>query len=235
MQAYAKKRVKDLASMDLSGYILKRASPSCGMERVRLHGEGTPPRRHGRGLFAQALMEQLPLLPVEEEGRLSDPALRENFIERTFAYQRWRGLTAGKLSRRALVDFHARHKLLLLAHSEPHLRRLGRIVAMIKGRGVSAVAEEYGHLFMEALGVRATVRKHVNVLGHIAGHFSEGLATDERAELFEVINDYHRGLVPLVVPLTLIRHYVRKSRVAYIQDQVYLQPHPKELMLRNHV
>jgi len=235
MQAYAKKRVRQLATMDLSGYILKRASPSCGMERVRVYGTSRVPSRQGRGLFAQVLMDELPLLPVEEEGRLNDPALRDNFIERIFAYQRWRTLTAGRPSRGALVEFHTQHKLVLLAHSEPHLRRLGRLVAAAKTRPLKAVMDEYGHLFMEALAVPATVRKHVNVLQHIVGYFTDRLTAEERDELREVIADYHRKLVPLVVPLTLIRHYVKKYWVGYIQEQVYLQPHPKELMLRNHV
>jgi uncharacterized protein YbgA (DUF1722 family) len=235
MQHYAKKRVRQLAAMDLSGYIMKRGSPSCGMERVRVYGQGRVATRQGRGLYARVLMEQLPLLPAEEEGRLNDPGLRENFVERVFAYQRWRALTTARPPQAALVEFHTTHKLSLLSHSEPHLRRLGRIVAAARTRSISAVVEEYGRLFMEALAVKATVRKHVNVMNHVIGFFSDELTPEERVELLDVIGDYHRMLVPLVVPLTLIRHYVRKFQVAYIENQVYLQPHPKELMLRNHV
>lgn len=236
MQAYAKRRVGELSTMKLAGYVLKKDSPSCGMERVRVYpGKGQAPNRNGRGLFAQVLLDDSPLLPIEEEGRLNDPKLRDNFIERIFAYQRWNRLLEDRPSVGKLVAFHTAHKFVLLAHSDPHLRRLGRLVAGAKDRPLLEALEEYGRLFMEALRVPATVRTHTNVLKHLTGYFSEQLSPDERAELLEVIADYHRGLVPLIVPITLIRHYVKKHRIAYIQDQVYLQPHPKELMLRNHV
>lgn len=236
MQAYAKRRVGELSTMKLAGYVLKKDSPSCGMERVRVYpGKGIAPHRNGRGMFAQVLLEASPLLPIEEEGRLNDPKLRDNFIERVFAYQRWTTLLEDRPSLGTLVAFHAAHKFILMAHSEPHLRQLGRLVAGAKGRPLRGALEEYGRGFMEALGVPATARKHVNVLTHLAGYFSKQLSAEERAELAETIADYHHGLVPLIVPITLIRHYVKKHRIAYIQDQVYLQPHPKELMLRNHV
>ena len=236
MQAYAKRRVGELGTMNLAGYVLKKDSPSCGMERVRVYpSKGKAPNRNGRGMFAQVLLDASPLLPIEEEGRLNDPKLRDNFIERIFAYQRCNTLLDDHPSVGKLVAFHAAHKFVLMAHSEPHLRQLGRLVASAKGRPLREALEEYGHLFMEALGVPATVRKHVNVLTHLAGYVSKQLSPDERAELAETIADYHHGLVPLIVPITLIRHYVKKHRIAYIQDQMYLQPHPKELMLRNHV
>lgn len=236
MQTYAKRRVGELSTMKLAGYVLKKDSPSCGMERVRVYpGKGIAPHRNGRGMFAQVLLEASPLLPIEEEGRLNDPKLRDNFIERVFAYQRWTTLLEDRPSLGTLVAFHAAHKFILMAHSEPHLRQLGRLVAGAKGRPLRGALEEYGRGFMEALGVPATARKHVNVLTHLAGYFSKQLSAEERAELAEMIADYHHGLVPLIVPITLIRHYVKKHRIAYIQDQVYLQPHPKELMLRNHV
>lgn len=236
MRDYTQERVRQLSGMDLCGFILKKDSPSCGMERVRVYpGKGKAPNRNGRGLFAQVLLEASPLLPIEEEGRLNDPKLRDNFIERVFAYQRWTTLLDDRPSLGTLVAFHAAHKFVLMAHSEPHLRQLGRLVAGAKGRPLREALEEYGRVFMEALGVPATARKHVNVLTHLAGYFSKQLSAEERAELAETIADYHHGLVPLIVPITLIRHYVKKHRIAYIQDQVYLQPHPKELMLRNHV
>jgi uncharacterized protein YbgA (DUF1722 family)/uncharacterized protein YbbK (DUF523 family) len=234
MEKYAEKRLKELATLNLSGYVVKKDSPTCGMERVRVYGAGGPPSRRGRGLFAQALMRGFPLLPVEEEGRLHDTALRENFIERIFAYHGWQGLFQGRKTLGALVDFHTRQKLLIFAHSEPHFRRLGRIVAEAKKRPLGSVVDEYGGLYMEALAVRSTIRKNTNVLQHIMGYFSKRLSPDERIELLEVIQDYHRGLVPLIVPLTLVRHYARKYQVDYIEKQAYLQPHPKELMLRNH-
>ncbi len=235
MQSYANKRVRKLKDMDLSGYILKKNSPSCGMERVRIYRPKGMPYRQGRGLFAQALMTKLPLLPVEEEGRLYDPALRENFIERVFGYHRWQTLVSDGRSIKRLVAFHRQEKLLLFAHSEAHMRRLGRIVAQAKKMSIGAVMEEYGRRFMEALGHRATARKNTNVLLHMLGYFSKQLAPDEHKELRGVIGDYHISLVPLVVPLTLIRHYAGKYDVAYLRGQSYLQPHPKELMLRNHV
>lgn len=235
MQSYAEERVRRLEEMNLSGYILKKNSPSCGMERVRVYGPKGMPNRQGRGLFAQTLMTKLHLLPVEEEGRLYDPGLRENFIERVFAYYRWQALVAGRKSLGQLVEFHSQEKLLIFAHSETHMRRLGRIVAQGKKQALGGVMEEYGRLYMEALAHRATARKNTNVLEHMLGYFSEDLAPEERHELLGVIRDYHRGLVPLVVPLTLIRHYSVKYNVTYLQDQTYLQPHPKELMLRNHV
>jgi len=253
VQSYADKRVRRLEEMNLSGYILKKDSPSCGMERVRVYPE--PPRgvkdrystgygvygpkgmpnKQGRGLFAQTLMTKLPLLPVEEEGRLYNPGLRENFIERVFGYHRWQALVSDGRSIKRLVDFHSQEKLLLFAHSEAHMRRLGKIVVRAKKMSFDAAMEEYGCLFMEALGHRATARKNTNVLQHMLGYFSKQLSSDERKELLGVIGDYHRSLVPLVVPLTLIRHYVGKYDVSYLRGQSYLQPHPKELMLRNHV
>ena len=235
MQSYANKRVRKLKDMDLSGYILKKNSPSCGMERVRIYGPKGVPYRQGRGLFAQALMTKLPLLPVEEEGRLYDPGLRENFIERVFGYHRWQTLVSDGRSIKRLVDFYSQEKLLLFAHSEAHMRRLGRIVAQAKKVSFGAAMEEYGRLFMEALGHRATTRKNTNVLQHMLGYFSKQLSSDERNALLGVIGDYKRSLVPLVVPLTLIRHYADKYDIAYLRGQSYLQPHPKELMLRNHV
>jgi len=235
MQSYANKRVRKLKDMDLSGYILKKDSPSCGMERVRIYGPKGVPYRQGRGLFAQALMTKLPLLPVEEEGRLYDPGLRENFIERVFGYHRWQTLVSDGRSIKRLVDFYSQEKLLLFAHSEAHMRRLGRIVAQAKKMSFGAAMEEYGRLFMEALGHRATTRKNTNVLQHMLGYFSKQLSSDERNALLGVIGDYKKSLVPLVVPLTLIRHYADKYDIAHLRGQSYLQPHPKELMLRNHV
>ena len=175
------------------------------------------------------------MIPVEEEGRLCDPPLRENFIERVFCYRRWRDLSQSGVTRQAVVHFHTIHKYLLLAHDAQRYRLLGRLVAAANEYRPKDLALRYGELFMQALAVKATVRKHVNVLQHILGYFKERLAQQERAELMSVIDDYHQGLTPLIVPLTLIKHYVQIFDVAYIRDQVYLNPHPKELMLRNHV
>lgn len=228
-------RLPELEALDLSGYVFKKDSPSCGIERVRLYNRHGMPSRQGIGLFARAFMERFPLIPVEEEGRLCDPLLRENFIERVFCYRRWRGLLQNGVTTHDLVRFHTIHKYVLLSHSPQQYRLLGRLVAEGRRSKPKDLAFRYGELFMRALAVKATVRKHVNVLHHLLGYFKDRLGRQEKAELLGVIEDYHRGLTPLLVPLTLIKHYVQVFDVAYIRDQVYLNPHPKELMLRNHV
>jgi uncharacterized protein YbgA (DUF1722 family)/uncharacterized protein YbbK (DUF523 family) len=234
MRRYAARRVAALAAHDLCGYVLKKNSPSCGMERVKIYGRSGPVAS-GRGLFAAALLDAFPHLPVEEEGRLSDPRLRENFVERVFAYRRLRSLCSGRWSLGGLVAFHTAHKLQLMAHAPQRYAELGRLVAGAKARTRPVLQESYAEQFMSALEVMATPRRHVNVLQHILGYFSDQLDGGARRELVELIADYGRGLLPLVVPLTLVRHYVRQFGVAYLQAQTYLEPHPKELMLRNHV
>lgn len=235
LETMAEKRIEELKELDLSGYMFKKDSPSCGVERVRIYnGHGTP-SRNGVGLFARAFMKQFPLIPVEEEGRLCDPALRENFIERVFCYRRYQDLVNGGVTRQTMIRFHTIHKLLLLAHSQQHYQLLGRLVGRAQQYRPKELALKYGELFMKALAVKATVRKHVNVLQHMLGYFKQRLSSPEKAELLGVIDDYHRGLTPLIVPLTLIKHYVQSFDVGYIRDQIYLNPHPKELMLRNHV
>lgn len=234
MRRFAAARVRQLASLDLQGYVFKRGSPSCGMERVRVYGQAGVPSRRGRGLFAAAFMTALPLLPVEEEGRLNDPVLRENFIERVFAYRRWRALVEAP-GRGTLVAFHSAHKFQLLAHSPRHYSALGRLVAGQKRQRTAALVAEYGAGFMAALALAATTAKHVNVLQHLAGFCREHLDAADRRELAAVIDDYRRCLVPLVVPLTLLRHHSERHRVTDVLGQTYLSPHPKELMLRNHV
>jgi uncharacterized protein YbgA (DUF1722 family) len=205
------------------------------MERVRIYNEHGLSVRNGVGLFARAFIEQFPLIPVEEEGRLCEPALRENFIERVFCYRRWQDLVQSGMTRQALVQFHTIHKYLLLAHHPQQYQALGRLVGQAHQHRPKELAHRYGELFMKALAVKATVRKHVNVLQHILGYFKHRLGAQEKTELLGVIGDYHHRLTPLVVPLTLIKHYVQIFDVGYVRDQVYLNPHPKELMLRNHV
>jgi uncharacterized protein YbgA (DUF1722 family)/uncharacterized protein YbbK (DUF523 family) len=236
MSEWARRRVRALDAQDLCGYVLKKDSPSCGMERVKVHPEaGGQAARTGVGLYAQALIAHAPLLPIEEEGRLGDARLRENWVERVFAYRRLKDLRAGRYRRGAVVEFHTAHKLQIMAHSPDHYRRLGRLVARIAQFPPAAFLDEYGARFMEALKVRATVGRNVNVLQHIAGYFTDRLEPAERAELAEVIADYRHGLVPQVVPVTLVRHHARRFAVDYVVGQTYLNPHPKELMLRNHV
>lgn len=235
MRAFAARRVRELAKENLRGYVLKRSSPSCGMERVRVFDAQGVPAKSGRGLFAEILIKHFPNLPVEEEGRLSDPHLRENFIERVFAYERLRLLFSGAWKLRDLVAFQTAHKLLLMAHSPKAYQSLGRLVAEAKSVPRAEFRNRYEAEFMQALRETATTKRHVNVLQHMAGYFSKQLDPDSRQELQSVIQNYQAGYVPLVVPLTLISHYVRKYNVAYLRGQVYLEPHPKELMLRNHV
>jgi uncharacterized protein YbgA (DUF1722 family)/uncharacterized protein YbbK (DUF523 family) len=234
MRRYAAKRVTGLAARELCGYVLKKGSPSCGMERVKIYGSSGPVQS-GRGLFAEALLQAFPHLPVEEEGRLNDPHLRENFVERVFAYRRLRSLFDGRWTIGRLVAFHTAHKLQLMAHSPRVYAELGRLVAGAKGLARPTLRASYEAQFMSALEVMATPKRHVNVLQHILGYFTDQLDSAARQELVELIADYGRGMLPLVVPLTLVRHYVRQFAIAYLQAQTYLEPHPKELMLRNHV
>jgi len=235
MNRYAATRAHEIVRLNLSGYVFKKNSPSCGMERVKVYNLKRMPERFGRGLFAAAVMTELSLLPVEEEGRLNDFGLRENFIERVFAYHRWQQAVAERKSAGALVRFHTSHKYLLLAHSQQHYRRLGRLVATAKQNPIREVYDHYARSFMEALSIHASARTHANVLDHLMGYFSKSLTGPERQELVQLIADFRRRLIPLVVPLTLMRHYVKKYQVNYLQGQVYLEPNPKELMLRNHV
>jgi uncharacterized protein YbgA (DUF1722 family)/uncharacterized protein YbbK (DUF523 family) len=234
MCRYAARRLTALGTHELCGYVLKKNSPSCGMERVKIYGRSGPVAS-GRGLFAAALLETFPHLPVEEEGRLSDPRLRENFVERVFAYRRLRSLFGGRWTIGRVVAFHTAHKLQLLAHSPRLYAELGRLVAGAKTLARPALRASYEAQFMTALEVMATPRRHVNVLQHMLGYFTDALDGAARRELVELIEDYGRGMVPLVVPLTLLRHHVRRCAITYLQQQTYLEPHPKELMLRNHV
>ncbi len=234
MQGWARQRVAALGKEELCGFIFKSRSPSSGMERVKVYDSRGVPHKTGVGVFAGIFMEEFPLLPVEEEGRLHDPALRENFIETIFVFQRWRQLLASGATTGALVDFHARHKLLLLAHSPELYRRMGKLVAGAGGRNLTQAIEEYQSLLMQAMRLRTTVRKHVNVLQHLLGYFKQQLGADEKREVLETIDHYRRGYLPLIVPVTLLNHFVRKYEQAYLRDQVYLNPHPLELKLRNH-
>lgn len=234
MRAWASRRLDELASADLCGYVLKKDSPSCGMERVKTYGAAGPVR-DGRGIFAAAMMERFPLLPVEEEGRLCDAKLRENFIERVFAYRRLKDLFGSRWSAASLVRFHTSHKMSLLAHSTAAYNDLGRLVATAGSLPRPRLRTEYETAFMATLAKPATRQRHTNVLHHMAGHFKKRVDAPSRAELAACISEYRAGLVPLIVPITLIRHYVRLLAIEYLAGQVYLQPHPRELMLRNHV
>ncbi|EFL49293.1 protein of unknown function DUF523 [Solidesulfovibrio fructosivorans JJ]] len=237
MRAFAARRVEELAREDLCGYIFKSKSPSSGYTRVKVYNDQGVPVPKGVGLFARAFMDRFPLIPAEDEGRLHDEKLRENFIERIFTLNRWRKALAGdgttSLPAR-LVDFTTRHKLLLMSHSPEMARHLGRLTAEAKKWSADALRVSYETALMRALSLAATPAKHANVLEHIAGYFKKLLSADEKAELGELITQYRTGLLPLVVPVTLLAHYTRKYDVAYLKDQYYLHPHPVELKLRNH-
>ena len=235
MVRWSRRRLQELDREDLSGYVLKKDSPSCGMERVKVFTHGGMPEKNGRGIFADALLQRFPGLPVEEEGRLSDPRLRENFIERVFAYRRMRQFFSGRWTAGGLVAFHTSHKMALLSHSTSRYQQLGQLVAAAAQLSRDALRAHYETEFMATLAIVATARRHTNVLMHMAGHLKKLIDAASRAELTGCIDEYRRGLVPLVVPLTLIRHYVRVHQVKYLAGQTYLEPHPRELMLRNRV
>ena len=237
MNRWSRRRLDALAreEADLCGYVLKKDSPSCGMERVKTYGAGGMPERNGVGLYAAALMQKFPTLPIEEEGRLSDPRLRENFIERVFACRRLKDLFVGGWTLGQLVAYHTRHKMALLAHSTTRYQALGRLVAGARARTKRELRDAYERLFMETLSLMATPRRHTNVLTHMAGHLKKQLDAGSKQELMQAIESYRQGLVPRVVPLTLLKHHVRVHGVDYLASQSYLDPDPRELMLRNHV
>jgi uncharacterized protein YbgA (DUF1722 family)/uncharacterized protein YbbK (DUF523 family) len=235
MVSWARKRVVELEKEDLCGFIFKSNSPSSGMERVRVYNEEGMPVKKGVGMFARIFMEHFLLLPVEDEGRLNDPKLRENFIEQIFTLKRWREGLAKKENRGNLVDFHTKHKLLILSHSPKHYQMMGKLVAKAKELPIKELYQQYQTLLMEALQLKKTSKKNTNVLMHMMGYFKEQLSSDEKRELLEVIDHYRQEYIPLIVPITLINHYVRKYEQPYLKQQVYLNPHPLELQLRNHV
>lgn len=236
MLEWAARRIEALASEELCGFVFKSKSPSSGMERVKVYpAKGGAGEKKGVGIFARQFMNAFPLLPVEEEGRLHDPVLRENFIERIFIMQRWLQLHRESWSAGALVDFHTRHKLLLMAHNPALYREMGKLVATVKQHPPQEFAGLYLARLMQATSHPATRAKHQNVLQHILGYFKAELSASEKSELLELIDAYRNRLLPLIVPVTLLNHYVRKYDKPYLAEQYYLQPHPQELSLRNHV
>lgn len=233
MLSWAEKRVVELEKENLCGFIFKNRSPSSGMMRVKVYDKNNVPQAVGVGLFARTFQEHFPLLPTEEEGRLHDPLLRENFIEQIFVYQRWRRVAEAP-SAAKLVAFHTSHKLLLLSHSEKHTREMGRLMAQAGTLDLDLFIERYQELLMAAMRLKPTIRKHVNVLQHMMGYFKKFISADEKQEMLTVIEQFRNGIVPLIVPITLINHYIRKFQEPYLMQQHYLNPHPIELKLRNH-
>ena len=236
MLSWAKNRLYELENQeDICGFIFKSRSPSSGMRGVKVYtAEGMPTSQKGIGIFAKAFMEHFTWIPFEDDGRLHDPKLRENFIERVFVYHRWKNFLKENPTIQGLIDFHTDHKLLIMAHSPHHLRTLlGKLAANTSP--VQSIFDNYLKTLTEALCLIATVKKNVNVLQHMAGYFKKNLSSNEKQELSELIHRYHQGLIPLIVPITLFNHYVRKYDEPYLKRQRYLNPHPFELMLRNHV
>ena len=234
MVHWARKRVGELEKENLCGFVFKSNSPSSGMERVKIYNEHGMAQKKGVGMFARAFMDYFPLIPVEEDGRLHDIRLRENFIELIFALKRWRELLDHHQSRGKLVAFHTQHKLLILSHSQKHSTILGKLVAEAKNIPAEQLYSQYQMFFMEALRLKTTIKKNINVLQHMMGYFKRQLSADEKQELLETIDQYRSEYIPLIVPVTLIKHYVRKYDQTYLQQQLYLNPHPLELKLRNH-
>jgi len=229
MSQFSDRKLKELAKLRLSGYVLKSKSPSCGMERVRVYRRTGVLHKAGRGVFADALLNAFPALPVEEEGRLQDARLRENFVTRVYAHHRWQMMASHGVTRARLMRFHESHKFLLMSHSQTGARQLGAAVA------TGASPESYLRKFAEVMKRTPTRKNHTNVLQHLAGFLKNRLDGRDRQELADLIDRYRRELLPLIVPVTLLRHYVVKYSISYLENQTYLNPHPHELMLLNHV
>jgi uncharacterized protein YbgA (DUF1722 family)/uncharacterized protein YbbK (DUF523 family) len=235
MAAWAAGRVSELEKEGLCGFIFKCDSPSSGMIRVKVYNEKGMPEKKGVGMFARAYMKHFPLIPVEDDGRLHNAKIRETFIEQIFTLKRWRDSVAGSPAMRNLVDFHSRNKLLLMSHSPKHSSLMGKLVAGGKQLPAGELYPRYETLLMEALGLKTTVKKNINVMLHILGYFKKQLTADEKQEILELVERYRGGYVPLLVPMTLLNHFVRKYDQPYLKQQTYLNPHPIELQLRNHV
>jgi len=236
MQRYSKARVRELEENNLCGFIFKSKSPSCGINRIPVYAApGSSTVKRSSGLFAKAFALKNPLIPIEEEGRLTDLKIRENFIIRVFSFYRLKTVFEGEPNRGDLVQFHTQNKFLLLAHSRKHYGILGKWIGDIKRIPWSRFKTDYSQVFMEALAYQSTPKKNADVLYHLLGFFKKHISPFEKKNLIETIEDFRKGHVPLIVPVTLIRHFVKKLRVEYLESQIYLNPHPKELMLRNHV
>jgi uncharacterized protein YbgA (DUF1722 family)/uncharacterized protein YbbK (DUF523 family) len=234
IERYSKRQVKQLG--DISGYILKKDSPSCGMTRVKVYPlKGGAAERKGVGVFARCLLNQHPHMPVEDEGRLNDPVLRENFITRIFVYRHWQDLIYDGLTPAALIDFHAQHKYLVMAHSQAAYKRMGQLLSHVPKSALKSVSEQYIDELMTALKRPVNKKGHTNVLQHIMGYLKRNIDSDDKDELATSIERYRQGEIPLVVPITLLNHYFRRHPDPYINKQVYLQPHPEKLGLRNNL
>lgn len=221
---------------DLSAYIFKSKSPSCGIERVKIYNPKTGiPNPDGTGQYAKMFIDHWPELPVEEEGRLNDPILRENFLERVFTYKRWQELVDRGVSSASIVEFHTQHKLMILAHNQQAYRKLGQMIADCGSSDINEFAGFYIRQLMSTMKIPAKRKNHTNVLQHIQGYLKKHIDAHDKQELGEVIERYRLGQLPLIVPITLLNHHFRKHPNEYISQQIYLNPHPPELMLRNFI
>ncbi|MNF47600.1 hypothetical protein D3C84_288070 [compost metagenome] len=219
---------------DICGYVFMQKSPSCGLERVRVyHANGNLQDGGARGIYAQAFCARHPSMPVEEDGRLNDPILRENFLTRVFVYAAWQTVLRAGLSRQGLTDFHARYKYLLMAHNPVQYKALGNLLGRPGQSDPDELGPRYFKALMTALTQCATRRTHSNVLQHLAGYFKRVISHEDKQEMQHLISQYRHGIVPLVVPLTLLKHHLRQHPDPYVAQQVYLQPHPENLSLRN--
>ena len=234
MKEWAAAKLKELEKEDLDGFVFKRKSPSSGLERVKVYSPAGMPSNRGVGIFARAFIQHFPNLPVEDDGRLNDPLLRENFIQRIFVHKRWRTLVTTSKKRGGLIDFHTSHKLLLFSHSEKDYREMGRLVARAKDLPIDTLFSEYEEILMSGLKKLSTIKKHTNVLTHIFGYFKKDLSPPEKQEVLQILEQYRQGMVPLIVPVTLLNFFVKKYKQEYLVNQHYLDPHPLELKLLNH-
>jgi len=235
MHEWGAERLGQLEKDDICGYVFKHGSPSSGMIRIKVYNEKGMPSPTGVGLWARMVMDRWPELPYEDDGRLHDPRIRENFISRVFTLKRWRAAMSDGYAPGRLVEFHSRHKLLIMAHSVEMYRQMGKFVASVSEMESQQVMAEYLAMLLKALSYKHTIKKNVNVLSHVMGYFKKDITPSEKKELLTLIDQYHQELIPLVVPITLLNHYVQKYDKEYLAKQYYLQPYPAELMLRNHV
>ncbi len=235
MNRWSRAKVRELKAEDPCGFVFKKNSPSCGVFGVEVFDEKGRVGDHGSGLFASEFRRKNPLAPVEEEGRLEDPVLRENFVERVFAYHRLKMVFAGRWNRGTVVEFHGREQYLLMAHSPKHLKQLEQLTAAIGRHPRGEFKALYMAGFMEAMAVKATVGRHSKAMRRLAVCLRDHLAAPERTRVLRLIDEYRSGLIPLMVPLTLLAHFSELHEGAGLAGQTYLHPHPNELLLRNHV
>ncbi len=235
MKKWGELRINELDSQNLCGFIFKSKSPSSGMERIKVYPEkGGVASKNGIGIFAAMFMMRFPLIPVEDDGRLHDPEIRENFIERIFIYNRWLEMIQNENTVHGLMQFHTKHKLMLMAHSLEHYREAGKLTASAEKNNLKKILPDYFKLLMDGMRKIATTKKNFNVLQHIFGYFKNEMSSEEKKELMEIMENYKKELVPLIVPVTLLNHYIGKFNQVYLREQYYLHPHPIELKLRNH-